>query len=60
MMNPVTYLKQVGQEIKLVTWPTRQQTQRKTLIVLGVSLLLALYVGLIDLVLQRLIAFVLT
>jgi len=59
MLNPLTYLKQVNQELHQVTWPTRAQTQRKTLIVLGVSLLLALYIGLIDVVLQRVIAFLL-
>lgn len=56
MISPVTYLKQVGQELRKVTWPTRQQTQTKTLVVLGVSFALAAYIGIIDFALQKLLA----
>ena len=60
MLNPLVYIKQVGQELHQVTWPTRQQTQKKTLVVLAVSILLALYIGIIDVALQWLIGILLT
>lgn len=60
MPNPLVYLKQVNQELHQVTWPTRKQTQKKTLVVLGVSLLLALYIGVIDVALQWVIGLLLT
>lgn len=59
MLNPAVYIKQVGQELKKVTWPTRHQTQRKTLVVLAVSLALGIYIGLIDVALQKMVTFLL-
>lgn len=35
-------------ELKKVTWPTRQETIRLTAIVIGISLIIGLYIGIID------------
>ena len=43
-----TFLKEVRLEIKKVNWPTRQQTMRYTLIVLGISAVVALFLGGLD------------
>lgn len=43
-----TYLKEVRLEIKKVNWPTRQETIRYTLIVIGVSAVVAIYLGGLD------------
>ncbi len=48
----VEYLKTSRDEIKKVTWPTRQQLVRDTLIVLGISLFLAAFLGGLDYVLN--------
>ena len=40
-----TFLKEVKLEIKKVNWPTRRQTVRYTLIVLGISFFAALFLG---------------
>lgn len=47
--NPVAkYLIEAKNELKRVSWPTRKETLNYTLIVVGVSLGIALYLGLAD------------
>lgn len=48
MTKLATYLKESIAEIKKVTWPTKTQTQNYTLIVLGVTIAMALFLGIID------------
>jgi len=43
-----TFLKEVKLEVKKVNWPTRRQTTRYTLIVLGISLAIAIFLGGLD------------
>lgn len=40
-------------ELKKVTWPTRQETIRLTLIVIVISLIIGLYIGIIDILLAK-------
>jgi len=44
----VTFLKEVKVELKKVNWPTRKQTIKYTLIVIGVSLAVAIFLGGLD------------
>jgi len=44
----VTFLKEVKLEVRKVNWPTRRQTIRYTLIVLGISLVIAMFLGGLD------------
>jgi len=46
--NPVTFLKEVRSEMEKVSWPTRQQAVRLTLIVIGISVVVALFIGALD------------
>lgn len=57
MVSPTKYLKEVKHELDLVTWPTRQVTQKKTIVVMVVSFALALYLGLADYLFQQIMAF---
>ena len=43
-----TFLKEVRLEIKKVDWPTKQETIKYTLIVIGVCLGVALFLGSVD------------
>jgi len=43
-----TFLKEIRTEIKKVNWPTKRETIRYTLIVLGVSVAVALYLGAVE------------
>ncbi len=48
-MGLTNYLKETKSELKHVAWPSRQQTINFTLVVIGVSVLVAAILGLIDL-----------
>jgi len=43
-----TFLKEVRYELKRVTWPTRREAIKLTLIVIGVSLAVAAFLGGLD------------
>jgi len=43
-----TFLKEVRMEMKKVNWPTRQETLRYTLIIIGMSSGVALFLGGLD------------
>lgn len=51
----ITFLKEVYIELKRVTWPTRSQTIKYTLIVIGFSLAMALFLGGLDLLFKTLL-----
>lgn len=42
------YLRESYQELKKVVWPTRQETINHTLIVIGISLGVAAFLGVLD------------
>ena len=48
MENIKRYFKEVIQELKKVNWPTRKETIRYTLGVLGLSFAVAIILGFID------------
>jgi len=58
-MNKVSsFLKEVQAELKKVVWPTRQQAIRLTIIVVVVSLVVGLYVGMLDYALTKLVGLI--
>lgn len=44
----VRYVRETRGELRKVTWPTRQESQRLTAIVLGVTAVMAIFLGLLD------------
>lgn len=42
-------------ELKRVTWPTREETTRLTMVVIAISLIIAFYIGIIDVLLAKLL-----
>ena len=49
MANPlITYLKESREELRKVSWPSRQTVVRDTLIVLSISIAVALFFSAID------------
>ena len=53
-MKLTNFFKEVGSEIKKITWPTRQETIKYTLIVIGVSVIVAIILGGFDFILVQL------
>ena len=47
-MKPIQFIKDVKNELAKVIWPTRAQTVRMTLYVIGISVLVALILGAVD------------
>ena len=44
----ITFLKEVRLEMKKVNWPTKETTIKYTLIVIGISFIVAAYLGGLD------------
>jgi len=49
------FLKEVGLEIKKVTWPTKKEIFKNTLLVIGISLALAVFLGGLDFLFKKLL-----
>lgn len=47
-MGFIDYLKDTRAELRHVSWPTRQQAIAYTIIVLGLSIIVGLFLGLLD------------
>lgn len=43
----------IVEELKKVTWPTKDETLRLTVIVIGISLIIGIYIGIIDVLLTK-------
>ena len=54
------FLSQVKAELKKVSWPSREEIISSTIVVLVSSLLLAVFIGLCDVVLSRVINFLIS
>jgi len=51
----ITFLKDVHLETKKVNWPTTQETIKYTLIVIGVSIVVAAFLGFLDFIFTTLL-----
>lgn len=57
-INSFNFFNNITDELKKVTWPTRQETIKLTSIVIIVSLIIGLYVGIIDVLLAKGLQFI--
>lgn len=48
-----TFTRDIIEELKKVTWPSRNQTVRLTVVVIGISLIIGVYIGIIDILLAK-------
>lgn len=51
MFNPVSFLKEVKEELGKVAWPSREQTIRYTVLVILVAVAVGLFLGGLDYIL---------
>lgn len=49
------FLREVHLELNKVKWPTRQETVKLTLVVIGISVILGIYIGGLDFILTKMI-----
>ncbi|MCL5676064.1 MAG: preprotein translocase subunit SecE [Patescibacteria group bacterium] len=47
-VKPLGFFREVTDELKKVVWPTKDETVRLTGIVIGISIIVALYIGAAD------------
>ena len=57
--TPIEFAKQVRQEIKKITWPTRKETTVTTIMVFIMVMLAAMFFLAVDQVLSHLVRFIL-
>ena len=50
-----TFLREVRAELEKVTWPGRAEVQAATLVIIGLVLLLAAFIGGVDFVVSRIL-----
>ncbi|EKK20054.1 hypothetical protein B808_756 [Fructilactobacillus florum 8D] len=53
MKRLFNFIKSVGREMKLVTWPNVRQTRNDTLTVIGTTIFFTIFLGVIDWVIQQ-------
>ena len=46
--NLIQYLKDSRQELKKVSWPTKREAWKQTMVVIGMSLAVAIFLGVCD------------
>lgn len=51
----VQYIKDSKNEVKKVTWPTKKEIKQHTVLVIIISLAVAVFLGVVDLVLTKVI-----
>jgi len=59
IQNVTQFLKEAKVELKKVTWPTPKQTMASTSVVIIIVFIVAIYLGIVDFVLAKLVKFVL-
>lgn len=59
MDKPISFLKEVWEELSKVAWPTREQTIRYTVLVIIIAVVTGLFLGGLDYILTALTAFLL-
>lgn len=54
-LEKINFFTGIREELKKVTWPTRQETIKLTATVFIISLIVGLYLGIIDVVLAKIL-----
>ncbi len=54
----LTYLRGSKRELKKVSWPTREKATRDTLVVIGVSLAVAVFLGGLDFIFLNILSLI--
>lgn len=58
MTTPVSFLRETRDELRKVTWPTRNEVIRLTLVVISVSVIVGVFIGSLDFVFTKLLQFI--
>lgn len=53
MVTPVAFFREVLDELKKVSWPSASDVIRLTILVLGISIIVGLYIGALDFIFTK-------
>lgn len=59
MTTPASFVKETQDELKKVTWPTRQEVIRLTGVVIAISVIVGVFIGGLDFIFTKLLQFLL-
>jgi preprotein translocase subunit SecE len=59
LQKVIRFLNEAKMELKRVTWPTPKQAMASTTVVIVIVFIMAIYLGIIDYILARLVKFIL-
>lgn len=51
--KPINFIKEVKQELLKVSWPNRQEVVGSTFVVIGITGIVSVFIGLVDLFLSK-------
>jgi len=55
-----SYLREVRSELRKTVWPSREEATKLTLVVIGLSIIVGLYLGLLDLIFSQVVRLILS
>jgi len=58
MVTPVAFINEVIAELKKVTWPTREETIKLTVVVIVISIIVGAFIGGLDSLFVKVISFI--
>lgn len=53
LKKPINFLNEVKAELNKVSWSTRQELMGSTLVVIAITFIMAVFIGIIDLLLSK-------
>jgi len=56
IQKPINFLKEVRQELSKVTWSTRHELIDSTIVVIAITVIMGLFIGLIDIFLSKILS----
>ena len=56
LQKPITFIKEVRQELTKVSWSTRTELMGSTVVVIVITLIMAVYIGVVDFGLSKIVS----
>ena len=56
LQKPINFLKEVKTELGKVSWSSRQELMGATVVVIVITLIMAIFIGVVDLVLSKILS----
>jgi len=54
--KPIKFIKEVRQELAKVSWPNRKELIGSTFVVIGITSIMAVFIGVVDVILSKILS----